>query len=558
MDSGEESYSTDSGSEELAIEDSGSESSLSGETTSDTDDEVAPPREDEWSEISSTNPPPAPERFPFTGGSSMNFRIDPESGALKYFELFFDDELIEFIVTETNRYASDSLREKAGPSSGNESSWRDVTSSEVRVFLALVMLQSVVRKPDTEFYWSTRPILASPFFGQTMAYRRFVKIRQFLHFSNNANYNPEAHPNPKLNKIWPVYERLGEKFKDLYTPLRDITIDESLLLFKGRLGWRQFMPLKRARFGIKMFILCESRSGYVWSSIIYTGKGTIIDREYAHMPVSSQVVMTLMKPLLGKGYCLTTDNFYTSPELSELLASRLTDSYGTVNKTRRGVPAELKSKRLRTGEVAAFRKGKITILRWRDKKEVTLLSTIHSCGVKSVSKRGKQKEKPVVVLDYNDTMGGVDRVDQHLADYPIPRKRGKKYYKKIFFHLLELAVWNSFVLYRKNGGGKVHLEYRLELIEQLIEAYHPDIVSPRVGRPPALPHPRRLTERHFPEMIEATEKKAHHSKQCYMCARKRDARGKKIRKETRYQCVQCNVSLCVIPCFRNFHTNVNI
>ena len=51
--------------------------------------------------------------------------------------------------------------------------------------------------------------------------------------------------------------------------------------------------------------------------IIYTGKGTKMNKKYEHLPISSQIVTTLLEPLLGKGYCLTTDNFCTSPQLAE-------------------------------------------------------------------------------------------------------------------------------------------------------------------------------------------------------------------------------------------------
>jgi len=49
-------------------------------------------------------------------------------------------------------------------------------------------------------------------------------------------------------------------------------------------------------------------------------------------------------------------------------------------------------------------------------------------------------------------MGGVDRVDQHLTNYPIIKKRGKKFYYKIFLHLLDQTIWNSYVIYTKRGG----------------------------------------------------------------------------------------------------------
>ena len=60
-------------------------------------------------------------------------------------------------------------------------------------------------------------------------------------------------------------------------------------------------------------------------------------------------------------------------------------------------------------------------------------------------------KKPKVVCDYNHTMGRVDNVDQQLVDYPIPRKRGKKYYKKIFFYLMDIAVWNDFILHQETS-----------------------------------------------------------------------------------------------------------
>ncbi|KAG8239118.1 hypothetical protein J437_LFUL016768 [Ladona fulva] len=141
-------------------------------------------------------------------------------------------------------------------------------------------------------------------------------------------------------------------------------------------------------------------------------------------PMSSQIVMILMKPLLDKGYCLITDNFHTSLELAEWLISHSSDTYGTLRRTRRGIPKELETKKLKRGEVAAFGKGKVMVLRWKDKKEVTLLSNVHTNEMRTVEKRSKCLVKPALVIDYNHTMGGVD---QHLSDYPLPRNRSKKY-----------------------------------------------------------------------------------------------------------------------------------
>jgi hypothetical protein len=79
-------------------------------------------------------------------------------------------------------------------------------------------------------------------------------------------------------------------------------------------------------------------------------------------------------------------------------------------------------------------------LRWRDKEDVQL-SIIHNARMVDVEDGQKKKKmKPQAVTEYNDIMGGVDLVDQNLSNYPAPRKQGKKYYKKIFFNLLKLAL----------------------------------------------------------------------------------------------------------------------
>jgi hypothetical protein len=67
-------------------------------------------------------------------------------------------------------------------------------------------------------------------------------------------YDTEDHLFPKQSKIWPILKNLKKKFMELYTLQR---YQYSLLLCKRRLGFVQYMPLKRARFGVKTYMLCE-------------------------------------------------------------------------------------------------------------------------------------------------------------------------------------------------------------------------------------------------------------------------------------------------------------
>ena len=88
-----------------------------------------------------------------------------------------------------------------------------------------------------------------------MSDRRFEMISKFLHFVDNTSYACSANvPERKLAKIQPLVDVLLPKFRNNYIPTKNISIDESLLGWKGRLSYVQYIPSKRKRFGIKLLI----------------------------------------------------------------------------------------------------------------------------------------------------------------------------------------------------------------------------------------------------------------------------------------------------------------
>ncbi|GFU28514.1 piggyBac transposable element-derived protein 4 [Trichonephila clavipes] len=143
----------------------------------------------------------------------------------------------------------------------------------------------------------------------------------------------------------------------------ELTPSSRALKWKNMNNWKQYIPQKRARFGIKLFQLCESESGYIWNSLIYTGKGTAFNENYNDYGLSTKSDLTLIHELKGKGYCLSTDNFYTSPELAELLIDSKTDICGTLRPNRKDLPVSFKSSARKKGEIIAFQKGKMCVLK---------------------------------------------------------------------------------------------------------------------------------------------------------------------------------------------------
>ena len=162
------------------------------------------------------------------------------------------------------------------------------------MLLAILINMGLVKKPRYEDHWSTNLFLSSNGIPRFMYRDRFEIILTHLHFYDNNAETPtepqqvesqqaeQAVPllavsQDKIKKIRPLVDLLNKKCSNVYTPDKDLAIDESLVKFKGRLGFKQYIPAKRARFGIKLFVLCES-SGFVWNMHVYQGKSTIVGK----------------------------------------------------------------------------------------------------------------------------------------------------------------------------------------------------------------------------------------------------------------------------------------
>jgi hypothetical protein len=94
-----------------------------------------------------------------------------------------------------------------------------------------------------------------------------------------------------------------------------------------------------------------------------------------HAPLISEeksktvaVVLSLVKPLLGKGHTLWINNFYNAPALATKLKFMKTDYAGTLHLNRKHIPKTVKEKRLRKGEIIAQHSGPVSVLKWCDKK----------------------------------------------------------------------------------------------------------------------------------------------------------------------------------------------
>ena len=106
-----------------------------------------------------------------------------------------------------------------------------------------------------------------------MSRDRFVMILKFLHINDNSKYKKKGEPgHDPLYKIRPFLEPLIANFQAEYTLHKEISVDETMISYKGRLGFIQYMPKKPKKWGLKAFVLSDAQSGYVYNWYLYTGK----------------------------------------------------------------------------------------------------------------------------------------------------------------------------------------------------------------------------------------------------------------------------------------------
>jgi hypothetical protein len=119
------------------------------------------------------------------------------------------------------------------------------------------------------------------------------------------------------------------------------------LLQKGRLSFKQYGPLKAAKFGIKILKLCESSAGCLWSFLVYNGLMMELPSPLTD-PAENKtaaIVLNLPEPLLHCGHTLQMDNCFNFPDLAFFFQKKSTDYVSTLHVNRKHVPC-LKEKLL--------------------------------------------------------------------------------------------------------------------------------------------------------------------------------------------------------------------
>lgn len=499
-------------------------------------------------------------RQPFIGptpGPTEQLGSDPITPADSFLR-FWDERIQRKIVFESNAYA-DYRDPQSGKRKGGFPPSPPITLAEYRAFCGIVILMGIRKQPTIRAYWRrVGSTLHCHDIVRTMSRFRFLYILRCLHMVPKGSYitdkeNPAYDP---IGKCRWILDAVTANAKALWNPGPYVSIDECMVGYNGRFcSFKQYLPMKPTTHGIKLWILADSSTKYVWNMEVYVGAEN--ERRVGHvesppMGMGAAVVTRLTAGMEGMFYRIAMDNFFSSAKLFDNLLKRGFYAIGTTRQFRKGFPSSLNIAGRETRgtlQVRVHRDRQMAAIHWQDTKGVHFLATSEDPmvqgGVSVLRSNGPQRlpipTSPIQIA-YSQHMRGVDVSDQLRGSYTVQIPT-KKWWHRIYFFAMDTALTNAYVIYREGLWArgvrpKTHLDYQLEVAYSLM-----GLPVPRSQDGAAIPQARAMGSRplamgavHIPELTRLR-------RVCRLC-----------RKRTQYICRQCSsIRLCFGDCFTSYH-----
>ncbi|CAL4076351.1 unnamed protein product, partial [Meganyctiphanes norvegica] len=494
---------------------------------------------------------------------------------IEYYRRFIDEEILQHICNESNRFALQA----------DINNTLCLSPDELEKFIGVSFYMSLVKLPRTRYYWSSD--LEIPAVTNYMSMRRWETIKTYLHFANNDNMPDKGTPGyDRIYKIRPFLDLLNSRFNDI--PMSEqLSVDEQMIPYSGTRGPRYYVKGKPNPWGFKAWVLADSM-GIVYNYDLCIGT---TPRQVGHPNIGSigNTVLKLASLIPdNQNFKLTMDNYFSTLPLFYELLNRGIHCMGTVRLDRvSGIKdiiasdAEIKSLGRSAfieyeGKLGVKGKKDIRVLRWHDNNFVNLMSTYSSAyPTDTVTHWDRNKETnaakvtvtcPSTVKVYNCNMGGIDTMDSLLGFYRI-FFRSKKWYHRLFFHFVDMALINAWLLYRRDfnsyseSSGKPMRLYEFKANVSLVLRKQCKPIKRPVGCPSnsasntnlSVPSDRMQHNTKIPQKDVIDDPEGH-----FVVAL--DKRGmcavKGCYSRPIFYCIKCQVYLCLSAkknCFAKFH-----
>ena len=489
---------------------------------------------------------------------------------LSYFRLFFNDEILDLFVEESNHYFTEILKEKYGNDFKNivlslnkeklQKNYayyyvtRGITKDAILTFIGIKIFMGLHKYPSLKSYWSSN-YMCKINFNKAMPITYYFLIEKALHFpekdikeekessscmtdkdtsdliSNNGDKDPR-------HKIKLYLEKLAKNFQRYYDLGENITIDECLVHFKGRNSMKFYIPMKPHKWGFKIHLLCDADTHYLYNMLFDPGKR---GKDFIALDnccsLSESIVLKLLSCIKDnheKRRNVFFDGWYSSLSLMKKLTKMGYLNTTVLRATSKDLPPKIKTE----GYDKAYC-DEIIIQKYEGKKTI-YFATNYKIDIEELRNI------------YNIKNRGVDIFDQYLS-CSSSQRRTLKWYKKIFLFGIDSAIINAKVIYELKTGKKVTtVQFKEKLYDQIFRV--------TVGKKAIIPSKRQYSRRNQ-QSKEIPEIKSYTIQQDPLDTYFHNI-GNNINNEgnckgcgqlTSYFCVECRVHLHS-QCFVRYHT----
>ncbi|XP_062375607.1 piggyBac transposable element-derived protein 4-like [Sardina pilchardus] len=488
---------------------------------------------------------------------------------LELFQSFLPNSILQTVVINTNKYGKE-----------KHTDWKEITLKDLYSYLSMRIYMGLLRMVSLPDYWNVSDPYNHPFPASVISARKFSLIATSIQMSDPeddlANSKKKGTADyDRLCKIKPMYEELRKTCQACYHPRQNIAVDERVVQSKAPPGRMLYVEIEQNKRDLKICVLADSSNGYTWDFTVFEGR---INNQ-SEKGLGYDTVMDLVRPtVLGTGYNLYLDHFYTSPTLFLDLLEKGIGACGNIRSIRLGShrrkSGQLENKSVR-GSIRWIREGPIVFVQWKDARDVLMCSTVHKAhGEETVQKKkrdldGQWAVKSIAVpparQDYNTNVS-----DAPIGCYSALRE-AKKWYRSFFYHFVDIAVANAFILHQELARAKgermiTQTAFREALVLELQAAGTPVRARQTVPRSPSqdgdacpdaggagkdapapalVPAPNPASGgMHIPTYF-ATDG-TNGRKKCVLCHRK-----------TPLGCSNCDKALCFVAtrdCYKKWHT----
>ncbi|XP_035584282.1 piggyBac transposable element-derived protein 1 isoform X4 [Zalophus californianus] len=359
---------------------------------------------------------------------------------VELFELFFDDEIFNMIVNETNNYAS------------QKNVNLEVTVQEIRCVFGILLLSGFVRRPRRGMYWEISDADQN-LVRDAIRRDRFELIFSYLHFADNSHLDQKD----KFTKLRPLIKQMNRNFL-LYAPLEEYYYFDKTMC--ECFDSDQFLNGKPIRIGYKIWCGTTTQGYLVWFEPYQEESTVMVDKDL-DLGLGGNLVMHFADVLLERGqypYHLCFDSFFTSVKLVSALKKKGVKATGTIRENRTEKCPLMSTEHMRKMKKGYFdfrveENEEIILCRWHGDDIISLCS--NAVGIEPASELScsadeddsHQIAQPSIVKLYDECREGVAKMDQIISKYRV-RIRSKKWYSILVSYIIDVAMNNAWQLHR--------------------------------------------------------------------------------------------------------------